>query len=115
MKAIIDSNHLINVREIAKMLNVLHITNKNHIRRLRLNLDIWFPHDLKKKIHLTQQINICDTHFKHSAMDHFLKLFITGDEKWIFYNKINVKRSWPKYDEPVQNELKAEFHQIKSS
>ena len=44
MKAIIDSNHLINVREIPKMSNVLHTTIKNHIRNLGLTkkLDIWF-------------------------------------------------------------------------
>ena len=48
-------------------------------------------------------------------MDHFLKRFMTGDEKWIFYNKINVKRSWTKYDKPVKTELKAEFNQLKSS
>ena len=35
MKTIIDLNRLINVREIAKMLNLLHMSSKNHIRRFR--------------------------------------------------------------------------------
>ena len=64
MKAIIESNRHITVREIAKQLNVSHATIENHIRRLGhvKKLDIWVPHKLKE-IHLTQRINICDTNF----------------------------------------------------
>ncbi|EFN80916.1 Histone-lysine N-methyltransferase SETMAR, partial [Harpegnathos saltator] len=70
MKAIIESNRHIIVREIAKRLNVSHRTIENHIRRLELvkKLDIWVPYELKE-IHLTQRINICDTHFKRNAID----------------------------------------------
>ena len=58
MKAIIESNHHITVREIAKQLNVSQTTIENHIRCLGLvkKLDIWVPHELKE-IHLTQRIN----------------------------------------------------------
>ncbi|CAK9802842.1 Histone-lysine N-methyltransferase SETMAR [Anthophora quadrimaculata] len=58
MKAIIESNCHITVREIAKQLNVSHTTIETHIRRLGLvkKLDIWVPHELKE-IHLTQRIN----------------------------------------------------------
>ena len=46
------------------------------------NLDIWVPHELKEN-QLTQRINLCDTQFKRNVIDPFLKLIITGDEKWI--------------------------------
>ena len=36
MKAIIDSNRHIIVREVAKQLNVSHTTIENHVRRLEL-------------------------------------------------------------------------------
>ena len=74
MKAIIESNRHITVREIPKQLNVSHTTIENHIRRLGLfkKLDILVPHELKE-IQITQRINICDTHFKHNAIDPFLK------------------------------------------
>ena len=76
MKAIIESNRHITVREIAKQLNVSHTTIENHIHVRRLGiikkLDIWVPHELKE-IHPTQQINICDTHFKCNAIDSFFK------------------------------------------
>ena len=57
MKAIIESNRHITVREIAKYLNVTHTAIENHIRCLGLvkKLDIWLPHDLKE-IHVTQRI-----------------------------------------------------------
>ncbi|XP_026674121.1 histone-lysine N-methyltransferase SETMAR-like [Ceratina calcarata] len=114
MKAIIESNHHITVREIAKQLNVSHTTIENHIRRLGLvkKIDIWVPHELKE-IHLTQRINVCDTNFKRNAIDPFLKRIITGDEKWIVYNNVNRKRSWSKHDEPAQTISKAELHQKK--
>lgn len=66
-----------------------------------------------KEIHPTQRINVCDTHFKRNAMDLFLKQIITGDEKWIVYNKVNRKRSWSKHNEPAQTISKAELHQKK--
>ena len=96
MKAIIESNGHITVREIAKQLNVSHTTivNRTCIRRLELvkKLDIWVPHELKE-ILLTQRINICDTYFKRNAIDPFLKRIMTDDEKWIVYNNVNRKRS----------------------
>ncbi|CAK9817932.1 Histone-lysine N-methyltransferase SETMAR [Anthophora plagiata] len=54
MKAIIESNRHITVREVAKQLNVSHTTIENHIRRVGLvkKLDIWVLHELKE-IHLT--------------------------------------------------------------
>ncbi|KAL6418273.1 hypothetical protein ACFW04_012229 [Cataglyphis niger] len=65
MKAIIELNCQITVREIAEWLNVSHTIIENYIRCLGLvkKLDIWISHELKE-IHLTQRIIICDTHFK---------------------------------------------------
>ncbi|XP_076230535.1 histone-lysine N-methyltransferase SETMAR [Nomia melanderi] len=87
MKAIIEFNRHITVREIAKRLNISHITIENHIKYLGFvkKLDIWGPHELKE-IHLTQRTNICDMHFKRNAIDPILKRIVTGDEKWTVYN-----------------------------
>ena len=55
MKAIIEYNHFITVREIAKQLSISH-TSENHIIRLGLvkKLNIWVQHE-SKEIHLTQR------------------------------------------------------------
>ena len=49
MKAIIESNGHITVREIAKQLNVSHTISENHIRGLGFVklLDIWVPREMK--------------------------------------------------------------------
>ena len=111
MKTIIKSNRLITVREIAKQLNASHTIIENHIRYKML--DVWVPDELKE-IHLTQRINIYDTHFKRNAIYPFLKQIITGDEKWIVHINVNRKRLWSMHDELAQTILKAELHQKRS-
>ena len=84
IKAIIESDRHVTVREIEEMLKIPKSTIDRHIQRLGLvkKLDIWIPHELKE-IHLTKRINACDLHLKRNEFDPFLKRIITGDEKWI--------------------------------
>ncbi|XP_015437444.1 PREDICTED: histone-lysine N-methyltransferase SETMAR-like [Dufourea novaeangliae] len=114
IKAIIEEDRHITVREIAERLNVSHTTIENHLKCLGVakKLDIWVLHILKE-IHLTQRINICDMHLKRNEADPFLKRIITGNEKWVMYSNIIRKRSWSKRDEPAQSTSKAELHQKK--
>ena len=100
IKAIIESDRHVTVREIEKMLKIPKSTIDHHIKRLGLvkKLDIWIPHELKE-IHLTKRINACDLHLKRNEYDPFLKRIITGNEKWIVYNNVVRKRSWSKRDE----------------
>lgn len=111
VNVIITEDRHITVREIAHRLNVSHTTVENHLKHLGLvkKLDIWVPHELKE-IHLTQRINICDTHLKRNENDPFLKRIITGDEKWVTYNNIVRKRSWSRRDELAQTISKPELH-----
>lgn len=48
-----------------------------------------------------KRINICDLLLKSKNTDSFLKIIITGDEKWIVYDNIVRKRSWCKLGEPT--------------
>ena len=109
MKAIIESNGHITVREIAKQLNVSHTISENHIRGLGFVklLDIWVPREMKNSSNNESMFVI---RISNNAIDPFLKRIITGDEKWIVYNNINRKRSWSKHDEPAQIISKAELH-----
>ena len=102
------------MREIEEMLKIPKSTIDRHIQRHGLvkKLDIWIPHKLKE-IHLTERINACDLHLKRNEFDPFLKQIITGDEKWIVYNNVVRKRSWPKRDKPPQITSKAELRQKK--
>ena len=114
IKAIIESDCHINVREIEEMLKISKSTIDRHIQHVGLvkKLDIWIPHELKE-IHLTKRINACDLHLKRNEFDHFFKRIITGDKKLIIYNNVVQKVSWSKHDEPPQTTSKAELHQKK--
>ena len=61
IKAIIESDRHVTVREIEEMLKIPKSTIDRHIQRFELikKLDIWIPHDLKE-IHLTKRINACN-------------------------------------------------------
>ena len=89
IKAIIESDRHVTMREIAEMLKMPKSTIDRHMQRLGLvkKLDIWIPHELKE-IHLTKRTNACDLHFKRNEFDPFWKKIITGDEKWIVYNNV---------------------------
>ena len=84
IKAIIESDRHVTVREIEEILKIPQSTIDRHIQRLRLikKLDIWISHELKDT-NLTKRINACDLHPKRNEFDLFLKRIITGDEKWI--------------------------------
>ena len=90
IKAIIESDHPVIVRKIEEMLKIPKSTIDCHIQPLGLvkKLEIWIPHELKE-IHLIKRINACGWHLKRNEFEPFLKRIITGDEKWIVYNKIN--------------------------
>ena len=84
IKAIIESDCHVTVREIEQMLKIPISPIDRHIKRLGLvkKLDIWIPHELKE-IHLTKRINAHDLHLERNEFDPFFKRIIIGDEKWI--------------------------------
>ena len=85
IKAIIESDRHVTVRETEEMLKVRKSTIDRHIQRLGLvhKLDISIPHELKE-IPLTKRINACDLHFKSNEFDPFLKRIITGAINGLF-------------------------------
>ncbi|GFU43154.1 putative DD34D transposase [Trichonephila clavipes] len=52
------------------------------------------------------RIFICETLVKRNEIGPFLKWMVTGDEKWVTYDNIVRKRSWPKCDEAAQTVTK---------
>ena len=91
IKAIIVLDHHSATREIAEKLQVSHTCTEKQLCYLQ-KLDIWIPHELKEN-HSTQRINICDLLKKCNENDPFLKRLITGDEKWVAYNKMGLLRN----------------------
>ena len=69
IKALVDANRRITIREI----------------RLKLNISNSTVYD-----------------YKRHENDPFLKRIITGDDKWVVYNKVKYKKSWSKKDQPAK-------------
>lgn len=115
IKALIDANRRITIREIAERLNLSNSTVHDHVKRLGLisKLDIWVPHVLTER-NLCSRINVCDSLLKRQENDPFLKRIITGDEKWVVYNNVKRKRSWSEKDNKLdQKSSKVDVHQKK--
>ena len=114
IKAIIESNRHVTVREIKEILKIPKSTTDRYMERFRpvKKFDIWIPNELKE-IHSTKRINACDLHLERNEFDPFLERIITGKEKWIVYNNVVRKRSWSKRYEQPQTTSKAELHQKK--
>ena len=48
---------------------------------------------------MIDRITICEMMLQRNEMEPFLKLIITGDEKWLKYENIKRKRLWSKSDD----------------
>ncbi|GFY10320.1 hypothetical protein TNCV_2629991 [Trichonephila clavipes] len=51
---------------------------------------------------MMDRISICEALAKRNEIDPFLRLIVTGDEKWVTYYNIVRKRSWSKSGEAAQ-------------
>ena len=67
IKALIELNHPVTVREIEEKLKI-QIKSLGLVKRFV----IWVPHELKE-VHLTNRISACDMHLKRNEFDAFLK------------------------------------------
>ena len=75
IKAILESDRHVTVREMEEMLKIPKSTIDRHVQYLGLvkKLDISILHELKE-IHLTKRINACDLHLKRNEFDRFFIL-----------------------------------------
>ncbi|TLM46186.1 hypothetical protein FEC26_18845, partial [Acinetobacter baumannii] len=64
-------------------------------------LDIWVPHELTER-NLMNRVLICDSLLRRNETEPFLKKLITGDEKWITYDKNVRERLWSKAGQASQ-------------
>lgn len=101
IRAFIDSDRQITIREIAARLKIGKSTVSEHLSKVGMvkKLDVWVPHELTEK-NLMDRISICDSLYKRNENDPFLKRIVTGDEKWIVYNNVERKTSCGKRGEP---------------
>ncbi|KAJ0171629.1 hypothetical protein K1T71_013179 [Dendrolimus kikuchii] len=88
-------------------LGIDHKTVLAHLKKAGYTkkLDIWVPHELTER-NLMNRVLICDSLLRRNETESFLKKLITGDEKWITYDKNVRKRSWSKAGQASQTVAK---------
>ncbi|XP_045540347.1 histone-lysine N-methyltransferase SETMAR-like [Papilio machaon] len=93
--------------DVAEELGIEHKTVLAHLKEngYTKKLDIWVPHELSER-NLMNRVLICDSLLRRNETEPFLKKLITGDEKWITYDKNVRKRSWSKAGQASQTVAK---------
>ena len=97
IETLIENSQPYTTREIANRLNISKSSVENHLHQLGYahRFDVWVPHKLGKK-NLLDRISTCNSLLKCNENVLFLKQILMGYEKWILYNKVELKRSWGK-------------------
>ncbi|KAJ0184081.1 hypothetical protein K1T71_000504 [Dendrolimus kikuchii] len=99
----VEQDRHISSYDVAGELAIDHKTVLAHLKKAGYTkkLDIWVPHELTER-NLMNRVLICDSLLRRNETEPFLKKLITGDEKWITYDKNVRKRSWSKAGEASQ-------------
>ncbi|KAJ0183809.1 hypothetical protein K1T71_000232 [Dendrolimus kikuchii] len=103
----VEQDRHISSYDIAGELGIDHKTVLAHLKKAGYTkkLDIWVPHELTER-NLMNRVLICDSLLRRNETEPFLKKLITGDEKWITYDKNVRKRSWSKAGQASQTVAK---------
>ena len=108
MKTLIENHQRYTTWEIADILKISKSSVENHLHQLGYihHFDVWVPHKLSERNFL-DHISACNSLLKCNENVPFLKQIVTGDEKWILYNKVERKRLWGKRNAPPPTTPKA--------
>ncbi|KAL0883504.1 hypothetical protein ABMA27_016869 [Loxostege sticticalis] len=93
--------------DVAEDLGIDYKTILVHLKKTGYTkkVDIWVPYELTER-NLMNSVLICDSLIRRNKSEPFLKKLITGDEKWITYDKNVQKRSWSKAGQASQTGAK---------
>ncbi|GBP68089.1 Histone-lysine N-methyltransferase SETMAR, partial [Eumeta japonica] len=93
----VEQDRYISSYDITEELETDHKTVLTHLKKrwIYKYLDTWIPHELTERIIMNELM--CDFLLKRNETELYLKRFITGDEKWITYDK-NVRKRSPSKD-----------------
>jgi len=81
--------------ELSKMLNVTPkaVSKRLHVMEKIHKEGIWLPHELSENA-ILNCLSIASSLFARQKKKEFLWRFVTGNEKWIYFDNSKRKKSW---------------------
>ena len=110
LRGLVEYNQLKGTRELALHLKISQSSVHCCIKKVgkMSQLGLWVPHTLREK-NTGDRISLAT----RQRMYLVLKNIITGNEKWIFYDKVQFKRQWFEMDDVPQPALKVKLRKRK--
>ncbi|XP_071033855.1 histone-lysine N-methyltransferase SETMAR-like [Parasteatoda tepidariorum] len=114
LRSMLENNPHLPSREIAEEFGIYYTTVGDHIKSLGfvLKLSVWVPHELREK-NFSDRVRMCSKHLIRHNAQPFLDRLVTGDEKWILYENIKIKKSYCKPGASLATVPKPSIHQRK--
>lgn len=109
---VVNENPYLTLREVGDIVGVSHPTVQRHLQAegYVYRADVWVPHNLNER-QLAQRILVCDQLYIRNEEQSFLQNMVTGNEKWIVYNK-SYRKSWSKKGNAPQTCSKTDLQSI---
>ena len=109
---LIENDPCYTMQETCDILKISKSTIENHLHKPgHVNcFDGWVLHKLSQRDFL-DRISACNFLLKHNKNLLFLKHIVIGDERWVFYNNAELKRSWGKENKHQQPHQRSIFIQ----
>lgn len=100
LKALVESNPRVTVRELARHLGVGLATVWRHLKIIGKikKMDKWVPHELKEN-HKLRRMEVSSSLLSRNKIDPFLHRIITTDEKWVLFDNRKRSGQWLDRDE----------------
>ena len=107
--SLVKSEPRLSTREMEKILGYSYHTICNHLQQLGFvqKLGVWVPHKLTDD-QKWQRVSICSSLLCRRSDNEWIKLIVTGDEKWVLYVNHTRKRQWLEKESKPEPEPKDE-------
>lgn len=95
LKTLVEANPKLSIQELANILQCIWSTVQRHLKEIGkvYREGIWVPH-LLSEINKAQRRTICTFLLCKQKSEPFLRMVVTGDEKWVLYNTNKRTKQW---------------------
>ena len=111
---LLDENPRVTTEELAMKFKCSKSTIFDHLHSLgkKNRAGRWVPHELTDN-NRAQRLSICTSLLLKQRSEPFLDRMVTGDEKWILYDNVTMKKQWLSPRQSPAPTARRELHQRK--